>query len=234
VELERHFGRLSVRGNFAGLAIVKLEVIRELWKYLSRLSVHSTRNLEVLRNRGIAWNYTSCLTVADYLRLESAKVLRSPAANTTWDLGKFTRVAALAAHNVRRGQTDTCANTLFCNSDLDKSTTGPPFIRWETWRFPQNLSGAHLDGVYLIGVCLMGVCLMGVYLMGVHLMGTHPTGMHLVGVHLTGVHLTGMYLTERASHMYVSHKGASHRRTSQACISWVCTSSTCISRAYTS
>jgi hypothetical protein len=80
-----------------------------------------------------------------------------------------------------------------------KIFTAPPFVGWEIWRFPQNLSGVHLKGVYLIGVRLMGVYLMGVYLtgvllMGVYLISVHLTGVHFMGVYLMGVQLIGVYL----------------------------------------
>src|SRR5277367_6489532 len=35
---------------------------------------------------------------------------------------------------------------LFCNSDLDKSTTTPPFVRWESWRFSPKPFGCAPQG----------------------------------------------------------------------------------------
>jgi hypothetical protein len=63
---------------------------------------------------------------------------------------------------------------VFCNSDLDKSTTHIRMLMIYLF-----LTGVHPTSVHLIGGCLMGV-----YLTDVHL-----TGVHLTGVHLTGVHL---------------------------------------------
>jgi hypothetical protein len=103
------------------------------------------------------------------------------------------------------GQSDICANTILRRKN---STTAPPFVGWEIWRFPPNLSGVHLKGMYLIGVCLIGV-----YLTGVHLMGIHFMGMHLIGVHVTGMCLRRAP-RGRACHGRTSHGRAPHRRVS--------------------
>jgi Pentapeptide repeats (8 copies) len=79
---------------------------------------------------------------------------------------------------------------VFCNSDLDKSTT-----QMRTLMIYLFLTGVHPTSVHLIGGCLIGVYLTGVYLTGVYLTGVYLTGVYLTGVHLTGVHLTGVHLT---------------------------------------
>jgi hypothetical protein len=103
---------------------------------------------------------------------------------------------------------------VFCNSDLDKSTTAPSFVRWQTWKFSpepfrrasyrrvshrrvsrgRTPHGLHLKGVHLIGIHFTGVHFIGVHLIGMCLMGVHLTSVSLIGVHLTGVYVMSIYL----------------------------------------
>jgi hypothetical protein len=87
---------------------------------------------------------------------------------------------------------------VFCNSDLDKSTT-----HMKTLMIYLFLTGVHPTSVHLIGGCLMGVYLLGVYL----------TDVHLTGVHLMEIHFKSRYVSHRrASHGHVSHGRVPYRR----------------------
>src|SRR5271155_2489137 len=76
---------------------------------------------------------------------------------------------------------------VFCNSDLDKSTT-----HMRTLMIYLFLTGVHPTSVHLIGGCLMGVYLTCVYLLGVYLTDVHLTCVHLTGMCLMGVYLIGV------------------------------------------
>jgi hypothetical protein len=64
---------------------------------------------------------------------------------------------------------------VFCNSDLDKSTT-----HMRTLMIYLFLTGVHPTSVHLIGGCLMGVYLTCVYLLGVYLTDVRLTYVHLM------------------------------------------------------
>src|SRR5947209_3725194 len=111
---------------------------------------------------------------------------------------------------------------VFCNSDLDKSTTS-----MRTLMIYLCLTGVHFMGLYLINMHLiahfMGVLIIGVYFMAVHLMAVHLMAVYLIGVNLMAC------ASWCAPHECMPHKCASHRRacngyvtTMRSCTDWFC------------
>src|SRR5271163_3737499 len=71
--------------------------------------------------------------------------------------------------------------TLFCNSDLDKSTTAPPFVRWGIWNI-------HVHKVHVYEVYAHEVHAYEVYAHEIHAYEVHAYEMNAREVYSHEIH----------------------------------------------